>query len=66
MSLGIHYLHFVCDGCKAEWSLHVDPTIETAKELKAWLDAGKMGSCPKNCGAKTCSVKFRLPQEASR
>jgi len=56
----IQYLHFACNGCKTEWTLHVDPPIRCIEDLKAFMDGGRMGPCPRGCGARTCDVKIRL------
>lgn len=61
----IEYLHFECAGCKTEWTLYVAPPIRNIDDFKAYMDAGKMGPCPKACGALTCSVRFRLKGKAS-
>lgn len=61
----IRYLHFACNGCKAEWTLHVDPPIRGIEDFKRFMDEGRMGPCPRNCGSRTCNVKFRLRSPAS-
>ena len=57
----IRQLYFQCDGCKAQWMLRPDPPIDSAAALKAFTsDPKKMNSCPKSCGATTCSMLFKV------
>jgi hypothetical protein len=56
----IRYLGFICEGCGVEWTLHMDPPLTSCADLLAFTDRGGMGPCPKNCGAKTCSLMIRV------
>lgn len=55
----ITQIYFRCDGCGAEWMIRPEPAIADIAALRQFTDGGKMGPCPKGCGAKTCSMLFR-------
>jgi hypothetical protein len=56
----IHQIYFQCDGCKAQWMIWADPPIRNIDDFKAFMsDPGRMEPCPRNCGARTCSLAFR-------
>jgi hypothetical protein len=58
----IRQLYFQCSGCKAQWMLRADPPIRNIDEFKAFTSSPeKMEPCPQNCGARTCSIAFRVP-----
>jgi hypothetical protein len=57
----IRQLYFQCDGCKAQWMLRAEPPIHDVDGFKAFTsDPKRMESCPRKCGATTCSIAFRL------
>lgn len=57
----IRQLYFQCTGCKTQWMLRADPPICNIEDLKAFTsDPNKMEPCPKNCGARTADMLFKV------
>lgn len=54
---------FQCESCGVTWNVHLDKILTNAQEIKAFLDSGAMGPCPRDCGGKTCSASFKLGLE---